>query len=46
MRFCKKSIRIREELREYARGLMREAHEKGTPVMRTLFYEFPQDSKA
>lgn len=23
---------------------MQEAHEKGTPVMRTLFYEFPQDA--
>ena len=23
---------------------MEEAHEKGSPVMRTLFYEFPQDS--
>lgn len=43
---CKKFIGIREELREYTRGLMREAHEKGTPVMRTLFYEFPQDPKA
>lgn len=25
---------------------MKEAHEKGTPIMRTLFYEFPQDPKA
>jgi alpha-D-xyloside xylohydrolase len=24
---------------------MRAAHEKGTPVMRTLFYEFPKDPK-
>ena len=24
---------------------MQEAHEKGTPVMRTLFYEFPKDPK-
>ena len=22
---------------------MKEAHEKGTPVMRTMFYEFPED---
>lgn len=22
---------------------MKEAHEKGMPVMRTLFYEFPED---
>ena len=26
--------------------MMREAHEKGTPVMRTLFYEFPDDQRA
>ncbi|PWY86985.1 hypothetical protein BO70DRAFT_215150 [Aspergillus heteromorphus CBS 117.55] len=43
---CKKYIEIREELRDYSRGLMREAHEKGTPVMRTLFYEFPDDHRA
>ena len=24
---------------------MQQAHEKGTPVMRTLFYEFPQDNR-
>ncbi len=40
---CKKYMNLREEMREYTRGLMREAHEKGTPVMRTLFYEFPND---
>ena len=43
---CKNFIAVREDLREYTRGLMREAHEKGTPIMRTLFYEFPQDAKA
>jgi alpha-D-xyloside xylohydrolase len=42
---CKKYMLIREEMREYTRGLMREAHERGTPVMRTLFYEFPGDKK-
>lgn len=42
---CKKYMLLREELREYTRGLMREAHLKGTPVMRTMFYEFPQDAK-
>lgn len=40
---CRKYMRIREELREYTRELMMQAHEKGTPVMRTLFYEFPKD---
>ncbi len=33
----------REALRPYVRGLMKEAHELGTPVMRGMFYEFPQD---
>lgn len=36
---------IREELREYTRGAMKEAHEKGSPVMRTLFYSFPADER-
>lgn len=38
-----KFIRIREKLRDYTRSLMQEAHLSGTPVMRTLFYEFPED---
>ena len=39
----KKFIGIRERMRDYTRELMRQAHEKGSPVMRTLFYEFPED---
>ena len=42
---CKKYMFIREELREYTRGLMKEAHERGSPVIRTCFYEFPGDEK-
>lgn len=38
-----KFIRIREMMRDYTRSLMREAHEKGTPVIRAMFYEFPED---
>ncbi len=41
----KKYIGIREKMRSYTRELMKEAHEKGTPVMRALFYEFPDDEK-
>ncbi len=40
---CEKYMCMREDMRGYTRRLMMEAHEKGTPVMRTLFYEFPQD---
>lgn len=36
-------IEFRELMRDYTRSLMKEAHEKGTPVMRTMFYEFPED---
>ncbi len=39
----KKFIAIRELMRDYTRGLMKEAHEKGAPVIRALFYEFPED---
>lgn len=45
-KICKKYLQIREDLRPYTRRLMSEAHEKGTPVMRTLFYEFPRDKRA
>ena len=37
-------IRIRENMRPYVRDLMRQAHEKGTPVMRPLFYDYPEDA--
>lgn len=40
---CVKYLNIREKLRDYTRNLMKEAHEKGTPVMRTMFFEFPED---
>ena len=40
---CKKYLELRENLREYTRSLMAQAHEKGAPVMRTMFYEFPED---
>lgn len=39
----KKYLLMRERLRPYIRECMKEAHEHGTPVMRTLFYEFPED---
>ena len=42
----KKYIFLREAMRDYTRAVMAEAHEKGTPVMRTLFYEFPEDPAA
>lgn len=38
-----KFIGIREKMRDYTRSLMQEAHEKGTPVIRPMFYEFPDD---
>lgn len=42
----KKYIEIREQLRPYTRRLMQEASETGAPVMRPLFYHFPEDPKA
>ncbi len=40
-----KFVKIRESLKTYLKKLMKEAHEDGTPIMRTLFYEFPEDDK-
>lgn len=39
-------MHLREKLRPITREAMRQAHEKGTPVMRPLFYEFPDDPQA
>ncbi len=35
-------IRFRETMRPYTRRLMQEASADGSPVMRTMFYEFPE----
>ncbi len=43
---CKKYLAIRERIKPYVRKLMKEAHEKGTPVMRPLFYDFNDDDTA
>jgi alpha-D-xyloside xylohydrolase len=43
---CTKYMRIREQLRNYTRQVMKEAHEKGSPIMRPLFYEFPKDERS
>jgi alpha-D-xyloside xylohydrolase len=39
-------ILLREKMRDYTREAMRAAHETGSPVMRTLFFEFPEDREA
>jgi hypothetical protein len=39
-------LSLRERLRPYVMRLMREAHETGTPPMRPLFYDFPEDGRA
>jgi len=44
-RICSKFLKLREQMKPYITELMKEAHKKGTPVMRTLFYEFPGDEK-
>lgn len=39
-------MHLRERLKPYISQLMREAHEKGTPPMRPLFYDFDNDPAA
>ena len=38
-----KYLQRREEIRGYVRQLMQEAHETGKPLMRAMFYAFPED---
>lgn len=39
-------IELRERMRPYVENVMKQAHEKGTPIMRTMFYAFPDDVNA
>lgn len=41
----RKYLDIRLSLKPYILSLMKVAHETGTPLMRAMFYEFPQDEK-
>ncbi len=43
---CKKYMFLREKMRPYILEVMKEAHEKGAPAMRTLFWNFPEDLKS
>jgi len=45
-RICKKYLALRERMKPYITNLMKEAHEKGTPVIRPLFYDYPEDGNA
>lgn len=38
-----KYLRFRLSLKGYIFGLMKQAHETGAPLMRAMFYEFPDD---
>ncbi|MBE5893425.1 MAG: glycoside hydrolase family 31 protein [Lachnospiraceae bacterium] len=40
-----KYLERRETLRDYVRSLMKTAHEEGTPLLRGMFYEFPEDTE-
>ncbi|MCR5625067.1 MAG: family 31 glucosidase [Lachnospiraceae bacterium] len=42
----KQFMLIREKLRSYIRESMKELHEKGTPVIRPLWYDFNADKEA
>ena len=43
---CRKYIFLREKLKPYITEVMEKTHEKGSPVMRPMFYDFPEDEKA
>ena len=42
----KNYLKLREKMKPYLREQMEAAHEKGTPVMRPLFYDFSDDTKS
>lgn len=42
---CRKYMLIRENMKPYIKAIMEQAHEKGIAVIRTMFYQFPEDKK-
>ncbi len=44
-RIMRKYYDVRIALHDYIRELYKEAHETGAPLIRTMFFEFPQDGK-
>ena len=44
-RIMRKYLDIRWGMHDYIKGLYREASENGSPLIRTMFYEFPEDRK-
>ena len=44
-RIMRKYYDIRISMHDYIKGLYQEAHENGSPLIRTMFYEFPEDEK-
>jgi len=43
---CRNYIAIRTRIQPYIKQLMAAAHEKGSPVMRPLLFDFPEDKAA
>ncbi|KAH9904017.1 glycosyl hydrolases family 31-domain-containing protein [Xylariomycetidae sp. FL2044] len=41
---CRAYLGLREALRPYVRAVMRDAHARGDPVIRPLFYDFPRQA--
>lgn len=44
-KLCCEHLSLRKKLKPYIEQIMQEAHEKGTPVIRPLFYDFEQDRR-
>ena len=44
-RIMRKYYDVRISMHDYIRDLYREAHENGSPLIRTMFYEFPEDER-
>jgi alpha-D-xyloside xylohydrolase len=43
-KILRKFLFLRESMKPYIAKLMKDAHETGAPVMRPLFYDFPEDA--
>ena len=41
----RKHYELRKSLKPYLARIFREAHENGSPLLRAMFYEFPEDEK-